>query len=85
MGMRSRTILISHIPCLARESQKRNVSGTVRIHLPTKPTNVKVVGTFHGTSTKNLGKGSTANGTAERACYFCRLCPIRMSCTKSVA
>jgi hypothetical protein len=26
-------------------------------------------------SALNPGKSLTANGTAERACYFCRLCP----------
>ena len=34
---------------------------------------VKVVGTFHVPSTWNPGKSLTANGTAERACTFCRL------------
>ena len=28
-------------------------------------------------STWNPGKSSTANGTAERACTFCRLCRLR--------
>jgi len=37
-------------------------------------TKVKVVGTFHVPSTWNPGKWLTANGTAERACTFCRLC-----------
>ncbi len=41
----------------------------------TQPTKVKVVGTFHVPSTWNPCKSLTANGTAERACYFCRLCP----------
>jgi hypothetical protein len=30
-----------------------------------------VVGTFHVPSTWNPGNSLTANGTAERACYFC--------------
>ena len=36
----------------------------------TQPTKVKGVGTFHVPSTWNLGKSSTANGTAKRACFF---------------
>ena len=39
-----------------------------------QPTKVKVVGTFHVPSTWNPCKSLTANGTAERACTFCRLC-----------
>ena len=30
-----------------------------------------LVGTFHVPSTRNLGKDLTADGTAERACYYC--------------
>ena len=43
--------------------------------MSTQPTKVKVVGTFHVPSTWNPGKSLTANGTAERACYFCRALP----------
>ena len=36
----------------------------------TQSTKFKVVGTFHVPSTQNPGKRLTADGTAERACYF---------------
>jgi len=41
--------------------------------ISTQPTRVKVVGTFHVPSTQNPGIRLLANGTAERACYFCWL------------
>jgi hypothetical protein len=44
-----------------------------------QPTKVKVVGTFHVPFTWNPGKSLTANGNAERACYFCRLMPNKPS------
>ena len=48
----------------------------------TQPTKIKVVGTFHVPSTKNPGKSWTADGTAERACYFCRLSLCRLCLNK---
>jgi len=41
--------------------------------IKSQTTNFKVVSTFHVPPTWNPGKSSIANGTAERACYFCRL------------
>ena len=41
----------------------------------TQPTTVKEVGTFHVPSTSNPIKCELADGTSERACYICRLCP----------
>jgi hypothetical protein len=40
----------------------------------TQPTKVKVVGTFHVPFTRSSSKSWMADGTAERACYFCQLC-----------
>ena len=40
----------------------------------TQPKKVKVVGTFHVPFTRNHFKFTPADGTTERACYFCRLC-----------
>ena len=48
-----------------------------RLKLAASQTVVKVVGTFHVPSTWNPGKSLTANDTAERACYLCRLCLLR--------
>jgi hypothetical protein len=61
-------------------SERGEERDTPLLHEPeTQPTKVKVVGTFHVPSTWNPGKSLTANGTAERACTFCRLCRMRVS------
>ncbi len=43
-----------------------------------QPTKVNVEGTFHVPFTKNHCQFPPADGTTERACYFCRLRQYRL-------